>query len=109
MICEDRPQPHGSSMQYGLIAQAAETSMSVYDFDALADHDVAKDGEEREDGRKGGLSVDDQKRDVVDLEAICEVSHTSPTSVGMSDDNHLVSAIDEFLKLVRAVKNGSGG
>ena len=83
--------------------------MSVYYFGALADHDVAKDWEEREDGWKRGLSVDDQKRDVVDLEAICEVSHTSPTSVGMSDNNHLVATINEFLKPVRAVKNGSGG
>jgi hypothetical protein len=81
--------------------------VSVYYFDALADHNVAEDGEEREDGRKRGLSVDDQEGNIVDLQAICKVPYTSPTSVGMSDDNHLVAAIDEFLNLVRAVKNGS--
>jgi hypothetical protein len=79
--------------------------MTVHYFDSLADYDITKDGKEREDGRKRGLSIDDQKRDVVDFEAVCEISHTGTPGVGMSDDNDLVASIDEFLKLVRTLQN----
>lgn len=74
--------------------------MSVYDFDALADYDVAEDGEEGEDGREGRLAIDDEEWDVVDLEAIGQVTDAFSASVGMCNDDDLVSAIDEFLGLL---------
>jgi hypothetical protein len=101
MICENSPQPHGARVQYCLIAQAAEAGMTVYYLNSFADYDVAKDGKERENGRKRGLSIDDQERDIVDFKAVCEISYTGAPGVGVSDDNHLVASIDEFLKLVR--------
>jgi hypothetical protein len=84
-------------MQDGLMAQATKTGMSVYDLDALADHDVSKDGEKREDGREGGLAVDDPEGDVIDLETVGQVSHTRAACIGVCNDNDFVSAINEFL------------
>lgn len=100
MVCEDCPQSHGPSMQNGLMAQTAETSMAVYDLDAFAYDNVAEDWEEREDSGKGGLAVDDEEGHVVDLEAVGEVAHTCSTGVGVRDDDDLVSTIDEFLGTV---------
>jgi hypothetical protein len=97
VVREDGSQTHGPSMQYSLIAQTAQTGMSVYDLDALANDDVAEDGEEGEDGRKGRLAVYNEKRHVVDFEAIGEVPHASPASVSMGDDDDLVTAVNEFL------------
>jgi hypothetical protein len=85
-------------MQYCLIAQAAEAGMSVHYLDSLAYYDVAEDGEEGEDGWEGRFAVHDEEWYVVDLEAIRQVSHTCSASVRVSDDNHLVAAIDEFLR-----------
>lgn len=84
-------------MQDGFIAQATKTGMAMYEFDALANDDIAEDWKEGEDGGKGCLAVDDQKGYVVDFEAICQVAHTCSSGIGMSYDNDLVSAIDEFL------------
>jgi hypothetical protein len=101
VIREDSPQTHCSSVQYGLVTQAAKTSMAVYDFDSFANYNVAEDGEEREDGWEGRFSVDDEEGDVVDFEAICEVPHTCSAGIGVSDDNYLVATVDEFLAFVR--------
>jgi hypothetical protein len=106
VVRKDGPQTHGPGMQYRLIAQTAQTGMAVYDLDALPNDDVAEDGKEGEDGRKGRLAVYDQKGHVVDFEAIGEVPHASPASVGVSDDDHLVAAVDEFLELVSTLKTG---
>jgi hypothetical protein len=99
VISEDCAQAHGPGMQDSLIAQTTETSMAVYNLDALADDNVAEDGEEGEDGGERRLAIDDEERDIVDLEAVGEVSHACSTSVGMSDDNDLVASINEFLGL----------
>jgi hypothetical protein len=70
MVCEYGPQSHSPRVQYGLMAQATKTGMSMYDLDALANHDVAKDGKERENGWEGGLAVDDPEWNVVDFETV---------------------------------------
>ena len=71
--------------------------MSVYNLYALADDNVAKDREEGEDGREGRLAVDDEEGDVVDFEAVGQISDACSASVGVRNDNDLVSAVDEFL------------
>jgi hypothetical protein len=106
VVRENGPQTHGPGMQYSLIAQTAQTGMSVYDLDALANDDVAEDGEEGEDGRKGGLAVYNEKRYVVDFEAIGEVPHARPASVSVGDDDDFVAAVNEFLELVRTRQTG---
>lgn len=99
MICKNGPQTHGARMQDGLMTQATKTGMSVYNLDALADYNVAKDGEEGEDGGEGRLAIDDPEGNVVDLEAIGQVSHAFSACVGMCNDNNFMSPIDEFLDL----------
>lgn len=74
--------------------------MSVYDSNALADYDVAEDGEEGEDGREGRLAVNDPERDVVDFEAVGQVSNAFSTIVRMCDDDDFVSTIDKFLPVL---------
>lgn len=101
VICEDGPQPHSPRMQDGLIAQATETCMSMYYLDPFANDDVAEDGKEGEDRRKRGLSIDDQERDVIDFQTIRKVPHACSASIGVSNHNHLVASIDEFLEPVR--------
>lgn len=100
VVCKDSPQAHGARMEDGLMAQATKTGMSVYNLDALADYNIAKDGEEGEDGGEGCLAIDDPEGDVVDLEAIGQVSHAFPAGIGMCDDNNFMSPIDEFLHVL---------
>lgn len=98
VICEHCPQAHRPRVENGLSAEAAETRMTVDDFNLFPNDDVAEDREEREDRRKCCLAVDDEKGDMVDLEPICEVAHTGSALVRVRDDDHFVAAIDQFLR-----------
>jgi hypothetical protein len=92
-------------MQNSFVAQATKTSMAMYNLDALADHNVAEDGEEGEDGGERRLAVDDQEWDVVDLEAIRKVSHACSAGIGVGNDNDLVASIDEFLCICQCAED----
>jgi hypothetical protein len=70
--------------------------MAMYNLDLFSNDDVAKDGEEGEDGRKGGFAVDDEKRDMVDFEAIREIAHASSPFVCVRYDDDFVSSVDEL-------------
>jgi hypothetical protein len=72
--------------------------MSMDYLDALTYYNISENGEEGENGGECGLAIDDEKGDVVDLEAVCKVPYTSSTGIGMGDDNDLVAAINEFLQ-----------
>lgn len=96
-------------MQNGLMAQTAETCMSVYDLYSFAYDNVAKYREEGEDGGKGGLAVDDEEGHVVDLQSVCEVPYACATGVCVCDDYDFVSSIDEFLDVVRRTQWRGGG
>lgn len=71
--------------------------MAMYDLNALANHNVSKYREEGEDCWECRLAIDDQEGNIIDFEAIGQVSHACSTSVGMGDDNDFMSAINEFL------------
>jgi len=66
------------------------------DLNLLSKDDVTEDGEEGEDSRKGRFSVDDQKRYMVHLQAVCEIPDACSTSIGMRDDNDVVATINEL-------------
>lgn len=76
--------------------------MAVHDLDSFAYNDVAKHREEGEDGGEGGLAVDDEKRHIVDLQTVGEVSHTCSPGICVGDDYDFVSSIDEFLETALA-------
>jgi len=83
-------------MQYCFMAEAAEASVTMHDLDLLSNNDVAEDWKEGEDGREGRFAVNDEKRDVVNLESIREVSDTSSPFVCVCDDNNLVPTVDQL-------------
>lgn len=70
--------------------------MAVHNIDALAQDDVAKNREEGEDGGEAGGPVNDEKRDMVDLESIGEIAHASTAVIRVSDDDDFVSPVPEF-------------
>lgn len=98
VISEDSAQTHGTGMQDGLMAQAAQTGMAMNDLDLLTDDNVAKDGEEGEDGGEGSLAIDNKEGYVIDLEAVGQVADASATLVLMGDDDDLVTTVNELLR-----------
>jgi len=78
------------------MAQAAEASMTMHDFNLLSDDNVAEDWKEGENCRKGRLAVDDEKRDIIDFESIRKVSDTSSPLVCVCDNNDLVPTVDQL-------------
>lgn len=98
VIGEDSSQTHRAGVEDGFSTEAAETGMAMDDFDLFANDNVAENREEREDRREGGLAIDDEEGNVIDLKSVGEISDTGSTFVGMCDDDNLVSSIDQFLE-----------
>ena len=96
MVCVDSPQTHGPGVEDGLVAKAAQAGVAMHNIDALAQDDVAKDGEEGKDGGKAGGPVDDEEGNMVDLESIGEIAHAGAALVSVSDDDDLVAPVPEF-------------
>lgn len=78
------------------MAEAAQTGMTMDDLNLLSDENVAKDWKAREDRWHSRLAVDDQKRDMVDLEPIGEVVDSGPTMVCMGNDDDFMASIDQL-------------
>lgn len=85
-------------MENSFPAEATETGMAMYNIDLLTDDDIAKYRKERKYGWEGCFSVDDEEWDVVDLQAIREITDPSAAFVCVCDNYHFVSAVDEFLR-----------
>lgn len=97
MISKDGPQAHGAGVEDGLVAQTAETGMAVDYLYVLPDDDVPEGREEGEDGGEGGLAVDDEEGDVIDLESVGQIAYTGSALVGVCDDDDFVAAVYELL------------
>jgi hypothetical protein len=69
----------------------------MHNLNLLSDYDVSKDWEEGKDCRHRRLSVDDEERNMIDLEAIREVADACPSAISMRDNDDLVSPVNEFL------------
>lgn len=80
------------------MAETAQTSVPMNNLDLFADDDIPKYREKREHRGHGRLAVYDKERDMVDFEAIGEVSNSSTSFIRMSDNDDFMSTIDEFLK-----------
>jgi len=80
------------------MAQTAETRMSMYNLYLLSNYNVPKHREEREDRRKCCFAVYDEEGNMVNFQAIREVSNSSAASIGMRNYDHLVTAVYEFLR-----------
>lgn len=83
-------------MQYCFMAEAAEAGMAMNDFNLLPDYDVPKYWKEGEDRWHRRLSVNDEKRYMVNLEAIGKVVDSCTAFVSMSDYDDLMAAVNEL-------------
>lgn len=98
MVGEDSSQTHRAGVEDGFSTEATETGMAMDDFDLFAYDNVAENREEGEDCREGGLAIDDEEGNVIDLESVGEIPDTGSTFIGMRDDDNFVSSINQFLK-----------
>jgi hypothetical protein len=70
--------------------------MSVNNLDLLSNDDIPEDWEKGEDSRKGSCAVDDEKWDMVDFEAIREISYAGSPIIRVRYNYDLVTSIDEL-------------
>lgn len=79
------------------MAEAAQTCVAMDDFNLFAYYDVSKHGEEGKDRWHSGFSVDDEKGNMIDFEAIGEVVNSRASMICMRHHNHFVTSINELL------------
>lgn len=96
MIGKDSSQTHGPCMQNCFMAQATQTSMAVHNLDLLPNNNVSENGKERKDSRHSRLSINYKEWNMIDLEAIGEISDACPTLIRMSDDDNFVAPVYEL-------------
>ena len=96
MIGKHGAQAHGPRMQYRFLAEIAQTTVTMHNLDLLTNDNVSKDGEEGKHGGKRGLSVYDQKGNMVDFESICQIANSGAAVVSVCEDNNLVAAVNEL-------------
>jgi hypothetical protein len=96
VICKDSSQTHSPSMKDSLVAKAAQTCVAMDDLNLFSDDDIPEDWEKGEDGRHRRLPIDDQKRDMIDLETVGQVVNSCPALIGMSDNSDLMSSINQL-------------
>jgi hypothetical protein len=70
VVREDCSEAHSTSVEDCLMTEAAETCVSMDDFNLFTDDDVPEDGKEGEDSWKGRLPVDDEERDMIDFQSV---------------------------------------
>lgn len=84
------------------MTETAQALMAVYNFNLFADDYVAKYREEREHRWHSRLSINDEKRYMVHLEPVRQISHSSPALVCMGNHNDLVAAVNKLLDTMLA-------
>lgn len=97
-------QRHGPRVENAFMAEITQTAMAVYDLNVLPDEDLPQNRKGAEHRRKGRAAIDDPVRQMIDLEAICQVANACAAgirvagwTVGVRDDYDMVAAVDEFL------------
>jgi hypothetical protein len=97
MVGKNGPEPHGAGVQDTFMAEAAETGMAMHNLNLFSDHNVPEDGKEGKNRGHGRLSIDDEERNMINLETIGEIMHSSSSLICMRDDDDFVSSVNEFL------------
>lgn len=70
--------------------------MTMNNLNLLPDENVSQNREEGKHGGKSSLAIDDEKRNMVHFESVCEVSHALSVVVGVCNDDDLVAAVNEL-------------
>jgi hypothetical protein len=109
VICKDGTKTHRPSMQQALMAQVAETTMTVHDLDSLSYEDLPQHWERREYRWKGRAAVNDPMWQMVDFDAVGQVAYPGTRwvvvgwrAICVGDDYHIVATVDEFLLILSA-------
>lgn len=101
VICEDGLKTHSPCVQEAFMAQVAERCVAMDDLNLFPDEDVPKNWKGREHCGKGRRSIYDPVGDVINLETVGQVSHSSSTrvwrAIGMGNDDYPMASIDQFL------------
>lgn len=71
--------------------------MTVNNLNLFPNENISEHWEERKNGRESCFSVDNKEWDMVDFEAVGEVSYAGPTFVRVGDDDDFMSTVDQFL------------
>ena len=66
----------------------------MYDLHVLSDDNISKDRKEGEHRRKGSFAIYYEKWNMVDFNAICQVSDTCPVGVSVCEDDDLMPTVD---------------
>lgn len=80
------------------MTEAAQTSVPMNNLNLFANDDIPEYREKGEHRGHRRFAVYDKEWNVVDFEAIGEISNSGPSFVRMGDDDDFMSTIDEFLK-----------
>ena len=70
--------------------------MAMYNRDLFSNKDVSEDWKAGENGWEGSCAVDDKKWDVVDFEAICEVSYAGSTLICVRYYYDFMASVDKL-------------
>lgn len=79
------------------MTQTTQTSVTMDDLNLLSNDDIAENGKEGEDSWKRGLSINDEKGNMVDFETIGKISDSCASFVGMGYDDDFMAAVDKIL------------
>ena len=85
------PPPHRQVKRpmHKLGLEAVAHLVTVHNVHLFTDQNVPEQREEHREGRKARVLDKGSHRDVVNLEAVCHVSHARPSVVMVRDHNHL--------------------
>jgi hypothetical protein len=78
------------------MAKTAQTGMPMHNLNPLSYHNIPEDWEKGEDRGKGRRPIYDQKRYMIDFEAIRKVSDPSSSIIGMCYDDDLMPSVYEL-------------
>ena len=106
VIGEDGSETHSPSMEDGFSTEATQTDMTMDNFYLFANYDISEHGKEWEDVRERCFTIDYEKWNMVDFEAVGEIPDTCSSFVCMSDDDDFMSTVDQFL--MTSVRDSSG-
>lgn len=67
MIGEDGSQAHTPGMNDGFMTQTTQTSVTMDDLDLFSNDDITENGKEGKDSWKRGLSIYDEKGNMIDF------------------------------------------
>jgi hypothetical protein len=80
------------------MAETAQACVPMNDLDLLTDDYVSEYREKGEDSWHSGFAVYDEKRHMVDFQAICKISNPRATFVRMGNDDNFMATVNEFLR-----------